>query len=139
MVSFQSKGKNKEAKRILIVDDVEDNLFLLEAILTEEGYEVDSAKNGKEALAKIEASPPDLVLLDAMMPGMDGYEVTRRIRENKKIPFLPVILITAYENANIPQGLDLGANDFIRKPIDYEELMARIKAFLRLKQSMSSP
>jgi len=139
MVSFQSKGKNTKAKRLLIVDDVEDNLFLLEAILTEEGYEVDSAKNGKEALAKIEASPPDLVLLDAMMPGMDGYEVTRRIRENKKIPFLPVILITAYENANIPQGLDLGANDFIRKPIDYEELMARIKAFLRLKQSMSSP
>jgi DNA-binding response OmpR family regulator len=139
MVSFQSKGKNTKAKRLLIVDDIEDNLFLLEAILTEEGYEVDSAKNGKEALAKIEASPPDLVLLDAMMPGMDGYEVTRRIRENKKIPFLPVILITAYENANIPQGLDLGANDFIRKPIDYEELMARIKAFLRLKQSMSSP
>ncbi len=139
MVSFQSNGKNKEAKRLLIVDDVEDNLFLLEAILTEEGYEVDSAKNGKEALAKIEASPPDLVLLDAMMPGMDGYEVTRRIRQNKKIPFIPVLLITAYENANIPQGLDLGANDFIRKPIDYEELMARIKAFLRLKQSMSSP
>jgi DNA-binding response OmpR family regulator len=139
MVSFQSQGKNTKAKRLLIVDDIEDNLFLLEAILTEEGYEVDSAKNGKEALAKIEASPPDLVLLDAMMPGMDGYEVTRRIRENKKIPFLPVILITAYENANIPQGLDLGANDFIRKPIDYEELMARIKAFLRLKQSMSSP
>jgi CheY-like chemotaxis protein len=139
MVSFQSKGKNTKAKRLLIVDDVEDNLFLLEAILTEEGYEVDSAKNGKEALAKIEASPPDLVLLDAMMPGMDGYEVTRRIRQNKKIPFVPVILITAYENANIPQGLDLGANDFIRKPIDYEELMARIKAFLRLKQSMSSP
>jgi len=139
MVFFESKGKNKEAKRILIVDDVEDNLFLLEAILTEEGYEVDSAKNGKEALAKIEASPPDLVLLDAMMPGMDGYEVTRRIRQNKKLPFLPVLLITAYENANIPQGLDLGANDFIRKPIDYEELMARIKAFLRLKQSMSSP
>ena len=102
MVSFQSKGKNTKAKRLLIVDDIEDNLFLLEAILTEEGYEVDSAKNGKEALAKIEASPPDLVLLDAMMPGMDGYEVTRRIRENKKIPFLPVILITAYENANIP-------------------------------------
>jgi CheY-like chemotaxis protein len=139
MVSFQSKGKNTKAKRLLIVDDVEDNLFLLEAILTEEGYEVDSAKNGKEALAKIEASPPDLVLLDAMMPGMDGYEVTRRIRQNKKLPFLPVLLITAYENANIPQGLDLGANDFIRKPIDYEELMARIKAFLRLKQSMSSP
>jgi DNA-binding response OmpR family regulator len=108
-------------------------------MLTEEGYEVDSAKNGKSALAKIEASPPDLVLLDAMMPGMDGYEVTRRIRKNKKLPFIPILLITAYEKANIPEGLNLGANDFIRKPIDYDELMARINALLRLKQGMNSP
>ena len=138
---FSSPGKNQTQKaiRILIVDDLEDNLFLLQAILTEEGFEVDSAKNGQSALAKIEASPPDLVLLDAMMPGMDGYEVTRRIRQNKKLPFIPVLLITAYENANIPEGLELGANDFIRKPIDYEELMARIKAFLRLKQNINSP
>jgi DNA-binding response OmpR family regulator len=105
----------------------------------EEGYEVDVANNGKLALAKIEASPPDLVLLDAMMPGMSGYEVTRRIRENKKLPFLPVLMITAYAEADIPQGLELGANDFIRKPIDFDELMARIKAFLRLKDTMNSP
>ncbi|MEW5855797.1 MAG: response regulator [Cyanobacteriota bacterium] len=128
MVSSQA-----QAKRILVVDDLEDNVSLLEAILAEEGYEIDSAKNGKSALAKIEASPPDLVLMDAMMPGMDGYEVTRRIRENPKLPFIPILMITASENANIPQGLELGANDFIRKPIDFEELMARIKASLRLK------
>jgi DNA-binding response OmpR family regulator len=139
MFSSQGKNQTQKAIRILIVDDLEDNLFLLQAILTEEGFEVDSAKNGKLALAKIEASPPDLVLLDAMMPGMDGYEVTRRIRQNKKLPFIPVLLITAYENANIPEGLELGANDFIRKPIDYDELMARIKAFLRLKQNINSP
>jgi CheY-like chemotaxis protein len=120
-------------KRILVVDDLEDNVSLLETILTEEGYEIDSAKNGNSALAKIEASPPDLVLMDAMMPGMDGYEVTRRIRENPKLPFIPILMITASENANIPQGLELGANDFIRKPIDFDELMARIKASLRLK------
>src|ERR687886_1743055 len=131
MFPSQAKG---QAQRILVVDDLEDNLFLLQTILTEEGYEVDTAKNGKAALAKIEASPPDLVLLDAMMPGMDGYEVTRRIRQNKKLPFIPILLITAYENANIPQGLDLGANDLIRKPIDFDELMARIKSVLRLKQ-----
>lgn len=138
---FSSPGKNQTQKtiRILIVDDLEDNLFLLQAILTEEGFEVDSAKNGKLALAKIEASPPDLVLLDAMMPGMDGYEATRRIRQNKKLPFIPILLITAYENANVPQGLELGANDFIRKPIDFDELMARIKAVLRLKQMINSP
>jgi DNA-binding response OmpR family regulator len=76
--------------------------------------------------------------MDAMMPGMDGYEVTRRIRKNERLPFIPILLITAYEKANVPQGLDLGANDFIQKPIDYDELMARIKAFLRLKQSMNS-
>lgn len=128
-----------ETKRILVVDDIEDNLSLLQAVLMEEGYEVALAKNGELALAKIEASPPDLVLLDAMMPKMDGYEVTRRIRQNKKIPFIPILLITAHDNANIPQGLDLGANDFIRKPIDFDELMARIKASLRLKDIMNSP
>ncbi len=129
----------RQAKRILIVDDIEDNLSLLEAILTEEGYEVDIAKNGKSALAKIEALPPDLVLLDAMMPKMDGYEVTRRIRQNKNLPFIPILMITAYEDANVPQGLDLGANDFIRKPIEYDELMSRVKASLRLKDMMNSP
>jgi len=139
MLSFQSQRRTQQGKRILVVDDIEDNVFLLQSMLTEEGYEVDSATNGKSALAKIEASPPDLVLLDAMMPGMDGYEVTRRIRQNKKLPFIPILLITAYENANVPEGLNLGANDFIRKPIDYDELMARINAFLRLKQGVNSP
>ena len=134
-----SSQTERQAKRILVVDDLEDNLFLLQTILTEEGYEVDIAQNGKSALAKIEASPPDLVLMDAMMPQMDGYQVTRRIRENKKLPFIPILMITAYENANVPQGLELGANDFIRKPIDYDELMARIKASLRLKQILKAP
>ncbi|MBD1938983.1 response regulator [Microcoleus sp. FACHB-68] len=136
MVPLQNK---RQAVRILAVDDIEDNLSLLEAILREEGYEVDTATNGKLALAKIEASLPDLVLMDAMMPGMDGYEVIRRIRENKKLPFIPVLLITAYEDANAALGLDLGANDFIRKPIEYEELMARIKASLRMKSMLNSP
>ncbi|MBW4649332.1 MAG: response regulator [Kastovskya adunca ATA6-11-RM4] len=136
MVPFQAKH---QAKRILVVDDIEDNVFLLETVLTEEGYEVDTATNGKSALAKIEASPPDLILMDAMMPKMDGYEVTRRVRQNKELPFVPILLITAYINANIPQGLELGANDFLRKPIDYDELIARVKASLRLKEIMGSP
>ncbi len=128
-----------QAKRILVVDDIEDNLSLLQAILMEEGYEVDITKDGKSALAKIEASPPDLLLLDAMMPQMNGYEVTRRIRQNKNLPFIPILMITAYEDANVPEGLDLGANDFIRKPIDFDELMSRVKATLRLKDMMNSP
>jgi DNA-binding response OmpR family regulator len=129
----------RQAKRILVVDDIEDNLSLLQAILMEEGYEVDITKDGKSALAKIEASPPDLLLLDAMMPKMNGYEVTRRIRQNKNLPFIPILMITAYEDANVPEGLDLGANDFIRKPIDFDELMSRVKATLRLKDMMNSP
>ena len=129
----------RQAKRILVVDDIEDNLSLLQAILMEEGYEVDITKDGKSALAKIEASPPDLLLLDAMMPQMNGYEVTRRIRQNKSLPFIPILMITAYEDANVPEGLDLGANDFIRKPIDFDELMSRVKATLRLKDMMNSP
>lgn len=135
MLNSQSK---LQSKRILVVDDLEDNISLLQAILKEEGYEVDTAQNGKSALAKVEAFPPDLVLMDAMMPGMDGYEVTRRIRQNQKLPFIPILMITAHEAANIPQGLDLGANDFIRKPIDYDELMARVKASLRLKDMMNT-
>ena len=137
MFPFQAKRQN-QAKRILVVDDIEDNLFLLQTILTEEGYEVDVAQNGKLALSKVEALPPDLILMDAMMPKMDGYEVTRRIRRNKQLPFIPILLITAYETASIPQGLDVGANDFIRKHVDYEELMARIKASLRLKDIAGS-
>jgi CheY-like chemotaxis protein len=135
MSPFQAKSK---AKRILVVDDLEDNLFLLQTILTEEGFEVEVAKNGKLALAKIEAVPPDIILMDAMMPGMNGYETTRRIRQNKNLPFIPILLITAYLDANAAQGLELGANDFIRKPIEYDELMARINASLRFKEMMSS-
>jgi CheY-like chemotaxis protein len=137
MSPFQAK--RQATKRILVVDDIEDNVSLLQVILTEEGYEVDTAIDGKSALAKIEASPPDLVLLDAMMPKMDGYEVTRRIRQNNKLPFIPILLITAYIEADVPKGLELGANDFIRKPIDYDELLARVKSTLRLKDMMNSP
>ncbi|MBE9229754.1 response regulator [Phormidium sp. LEGE 05292] len=130
MVSSPSKA---QLKRILIVDDMQDNISLLEAILVEEGYIVDTANSGKAALAKVQTTPPDLILLDAMMPGMDGLEVTRRIREQKDLPFIPILLITAYENLNAAEALDIGANDFVRKPIEYDELMARVRASLRLK------
>lgn len=123
-----------QLKRILIVDDMQDNISLLEAILVEEGYVVDTANNGKAALAKAQTEIPDLILMDAMMPGMDGLEVTRLIREQKDLPFIPILLITAYENLSAAEALDLGANDFVRKPIEYDELMARVRASLRLKE-----
>lgn len=125
--------------RILVVDDLSDNLFLLQTVLEAEGYEVDTADNGNLALAKVADSPPDLILMDVMMPDMNGYEVTQQIRQNSSIPFIPILLVTAHEDANDIQGLALGANDFIRKPIEFDKLLARIKAFLQFKQNAYSP
>ena len=127
------------ASRILVVDDLSDNLFLLQTVLEAEGYEVDTANDGNSALAKVEDSPPDLILMDVMMPDMNGYEVTQQIRQNSSIPFIPILLVTAHENANDIQGLALGANDFIRKPIEFDKLLARIRAFLQFKQNACSP
>ncbi|NEO00982.1 MAG: response regulator, partial [Moorea sp. SIO3I7] len=110
--------------RILAVDDSPDNLFLLQTLLEEEGYEITLAENGRVALEKIEISPPELVLLDVMMPEMDGFEVTKRIRSNPKLPFIPILLITAYDHPSVVQGLDMGADDFIRKPVEVDELLA---------------
>jgi signal transduction histidine kinase len=122
--------------KILIVDDSPDNVFLIGTILEEDGYIVSTAENGPTALAKIEESSFDLVLLDLMMPGMDGYEVTRRIRANKELRFMPILLITAHDSPNVAQGLDLGADDFIRKPVTVDELLARVRSLLRLKHSI---
>ncbi|MBD2176118.1 hybrid sensor histidine kinase/response regulator [Pseudanabaena sp. FACHB-1998] len=127
----------KSPDRLLIVDDVPDNLFLVRTILEEEGYEIITASNGYEALKVIESEPIDLVLLDVMMPLMDGYEVTRRIRAMKELPFIPILLITAYDRANAVKGLDLGADEFIRKPIEADELLARVRSLLRLKHSIA--
>jgi signal transduction histidine kinase len=131
-MSLQSSRSDK----ILVVDDSPDNVFLIKTILEEEGYTVITAENGASALAQLEASPCDLVLLDLMMPGMDGYEVTRRIRENTRLPFFPILLITAHDSPNVAQGLDLGADDFIRKPVTVDELLARVRSLLRLKHSI---
>jgi len=122
--------------RILIVDDSPDNLFLVQATLGESGYEIDLAEDGKTALAKVNQLLPDLILLDVMMPGMDGYEVTKRIRKNKALPYIPILLITAHERSSVVKGLDIGADDFIRKPLDVDELLARVRSLLRLKHSI---
>ena len=127
----------KSPDRLLIVDDVPDNLFLVRTILEDEGYEIITSSNGHDALKIIESEPPDLVLLDVMMPLMDGYEVTRRIRAMKDLPFIPILLITAYDRANAVKGLDLGADEFIRKPIEADELLARVRSLLRLKHSIA--
>ncbi|NJR37565.1 MAG: hybrid sensor histidine kinase/response regulator [Leptolyngbyaceae cyanobacterium CSU_1_4] len=121
---------------ILAVDDTPDNLLLLEAILSEEGYDIHTAEDGITALKHIEQSPPDLILLDVMMPGMNGYEVTQHIRKNSALPFIPILLITAFDHSSVVEGLDMGADEFVRKPVDPEELLARVRSLLRLKHSI---
>ncbi|MHC5740795.1 MAG: hybrid sensor histidine kinase/response regulator [Nostoc sp.] len=128
--------ENNKIYRILAVDDTQDNLILVQAILESEGYEIDLASDGIKALRKIEQSPPDLILLDVMMPGIDGYEVTRRIRKNPAISYIPILLITAFHQSSVVEGLDAGADDFIRKPFDTDELLARVRSLLRLKHSL---
>lgn len=128
--------QTKKVDRILVVDDAPDNCLLIQAILQDEGYNVELAESGQDALDKIEKQPPDLILLDVMMPGMDGYEVTRRIRQNTELPFMPILLTTAYDQPSVAQGLDTGADDFIRKPVHFDELLARVRALLRLKHSV---
>ncbi|BAY63817.1 response regulator receiver sensor signal transduction histidine kinase [Calothrix brevissima NIES-22] len=130
-------SQNSRSDKILVVDDSPDNVFLIKTILEEEGYTVSTAENGASALSQLEASPCDLVLLDLMMPGMDGYEVTRRIRGNTAMQqYIPILLITAHDAPNVAKGLDLGADDFIRKPVTVDELLARVRSLLRLKHSI---
>ncbi|MEH2324377.1 MAG: hybrid sensor histidine kinase/response regulator [Nostoc sp.] len=127
---------NNKIYRILAVDDTPDNLILVEAILESEGYEIHLVSDGIKALREVEQSPPDLILLDVMMPGIDGYEVTRRIRNNPAISYIPILLITAFHESSVVEGLDAGADDFIRKPFDTDELLARVRSLLRLKHSL---
>lgn len=135
-MTHPSLPQNTKADRILVVDDSPDNVLLVKTILEEEGYEISQADSGYAALTEIDKMPPDLVLLDIMMPGMDGYEVTRRIRNNKALPFIPILLITAHDQPSVVEGLDLGADDFIRKPVELDELLARVRSLLRLKHSV---
>ncbi|WP_414517119.1 ATP-binding protein [Nostoc sp. PCC 9305] len=123
-------------QRILLVDDSADSLRLLQVTLKLKGYNVIIADSGAEALLKIAESPPDLVLLDVVMPDMDGYEVTRQIKHNSNLPFIPILLVTGSEKSSVVKGLDAGADEFICKPVDKKELLARVRALLRLKHSM---
>lgn len=118
---------------ILVVDDVPDNILLLQTILELEGYKVDTAFSGHSALAKIQAAPPALVLLDVMMPDINGLEVIQHIRQNQNLPFIPVVLVTAHREISRDQGFSAGADDFIGKPFDIDKLLAKVSDLLRLK------
>jgi signal transduction histidine kinase len=118
---------------ILVVDDVPQNVRLLEAILTSNGYTVTSASSGHEALDKVTTELPDLVLLDIQMPGMDGYEVCRRLRADPATQFLPVVMITASDTEVRVNALDAEADDFVTKPFNQQELLARVRSLVRIK------
>lgn len=123
---------------IFVVDDSADNRFLLQALLEDEGYQITTLESGKDLLNAVGEALPDLILLDIMMPGMSGYEATRHIRERPNLPFIPILLVTAHERSNVVEGLDTGADDFIRKPFNADELLARVRALLRLKRSVDA-
>lgn len=125
--------------RILVVDDVNDNLFLMKTFLESEGYAVDVASTASSAIETMELAQPDLLLLDVMMPQMNGYELTRKIRRSGKYSALPIVLITAHAETCRIKGLAVGATDFIRKPINLEALLFTIQNLLkaRVKQKES--
>jgi two-component system cell cycle response regulator len=120
--------------RVLVVDDILSNVKLLEAKLAAEYFEVVTAFSGKEALERIEEHEPDIVLLDVMMPGMDGFETCRRIKSNPKSAHIPVVMVTALDQpADRVAGLEAGADDFLTKPVDDAALFARVRSLVRLK------
>jgi adenylate cyclase len=128
-----------EAAHILVVDDDASIRRLLELLLSDTGYRVTTVSSGEEALAYLELVTPDLILMDLMLPGMNGQETTRRIKHLADRPFIPVILVTARgDQQSKVKGLDAGADDFLVKPLDFAELLARVRAMLRLQRSQRS-
>jgi adenylate cyclase len=121
-------------ERILVVDDVPANVRLLEAILVPAGFAVSSASSGPEALELVAAELPDLVLLDVQMAGMNGYEVCRRIRENEETALIPVVMVTSHDSEARIDGIRAGADDFVTKPFDQQELLLRVRSLVRIKR-----
>ncbi len=121
-------------KRILIVDDDPVNMQLLEDLLNENGYRVDASSDGKSALEFIENESPDLILLDVMMPGLDGYEICEKLKSNIETKHIPVIFLTAKNDVeDVVRGFKVGGVDYVSKPFNSEELIARVNTHIEIK------
>jgi len=119
---------------ILIVDDNPTNLDILQARLTANNYETITAKDGEAGLAMAREKLPDLILLDIMMPKMDGIEVCRRLKSDPAVPFMPIVMVTAKaDSKDVVAGLEAGGDDYLTKPVDHSALIARVKSMLRIK------
>lgn len=124
-------------EKLLVVDDEEDLLDLLKYNLSKEGYVVSCAQTGEEAMDLIRLDRPDLLLLDLMLPGMDGLEVTRHLKRDPETKDILIVMLTARgEEADVVKGLELGADDYITKPFSKKVLIARLKAALRRKEAV---
>ena len=120
--------------KILVVDDVPENVRLLEAVLVSRGYEVVTANDGRAALERVQTAEPDLILLDVMMPGLDGYAVCSQLRANDDTAVLPVIMVTSSIGQEKTKAIEAGADDFIPKPFNHNELLTRVRSLLRIKR-----
>jgi CheY-like chemotaxis protein len=130
----QDPKASEHPARILIVDDERHNRQVLEVMLKPEGYRLRTAASGEEALNVVAAQPPDLILLDIMMPGMDGYQVARKIKGDPATTHIPIIMITALDDHYTRLlGLSAGAEDFLGKPVERAELCERVRDLLRRK------
>ena len=127
-------AETEPTPQVLVVDDLPANVRLLEAILEPAGFSVLSASSGPEALERVVAELPDLVLLDVQMAGMNGYEVCRRIRENEATALVPIVMVTSHESEARIDGIRAGADDFVTKPFDQQELLLRVRSLVRIKR-----
>lgn len=124
------------SKKILVIDDQPGNVFLLQDRLNREGFEVITAYDGNSGILKAKNDSPDLILLDIMMPGLDGFEVSLELSSDKKTSHIPIIMVTALNSSEDTQkGFDCGAFDYIKKPFNKIELLARVKAALRFSET----